>query len=159
MTSATDQLIDQFASKLSSSGVSIRSEDNAFRLQALEANLPKRLPQSFTTLLAKYSFAPFEASGISFFGWEPSETGLSAIGTPDEGPLSELLLPAGYIQIGRPDDGGFDAVCFEISANQNREYRIVQADHEEILCNFRVKIRKELWPSFRELVEASILPQ
>jgi len=159
MTSATDQLIDQFASKLSRSGVSIRSEDNSLRLLALEANLPKRLPQSFTTLLAKYSFPPFDASGISFFGWEPSGTELSAIAPPDEGSLCELLLPAGYIQIGRPDDGGFDAVCFEISANQNREYRIVQADHEEILCNFRVKIRKELWPSFRELVEASILPQ
>jgi hypothetical protein len=44
-------------------------------------------------------------------------------------------------QIGRPETGDFDAVCFDLNIQkQNREYRIVQANHEEILCNFRVKI-------------------
>jgi hypothetical protein len=153
MSSATDQLIDQFASKLSASGVPIRPEDNASRLHALESNLPRRLPQSFTTLLSKYSFPPFDACGITFFGWEASSTEFSGIAPPAKGSLSELLLPAGYVQFGRPDTGDFDAVCFEIGPNQNREYRIVQMDHEEILCNFRIKIRGELWPSFRKLVE------
>jgi hypothetical protein len=153
MSSPTDQLIDQFASKLSASGVPIRPEDNTSRLHALETNLPKRLPQSFTTLLSKYSFPPFDACGITLFGWESGSTEFSEIAPPAKGSLSELLLPAEYIQFGRPNTGDFDAVCFEIGPNQNREYRIVQADHEEILCNSRIKIRAELWPSFRKLVE------
>ncbi len=153
MATATDQLIDHFALKLSSLDVQIRPEDNLLRLQALEEKLPKRLPQSFTTLLSRYSFAPFNLAGITFFGWGPDHTEFSEVAPPAKGSLSELLLPAGYIQIGRPDTGDFDAVCFELSANQNREYRIVQADHEQILCHSRVAIRRELWPSFRKLVE------
>ncbi len=153
MATATDQLIDQFAAKLNSLGVQIRPEDNLLRLQALEEKLPKRLPQSFTTLLSRYSFPPFDLGGITFFGWGLDHTEFSEVAPPAKGSLSELLLPAGYIQIGRPDTGDFDAVCFELSANQNREYRIVQADHEQILCNSRVAIRRELWPSFRRLVE------
>ena len=39
---------------------------------------------------------------------------------------------------------------------QNREYRIVLADHEEILRDLRVKIRSELWPSFRKFLETSV---
>jgi hypothetical protein len=83
---------------------------------------------------------------------------------PNEGSLSELLLPAGYVQIGRPDTGNFDAICFDLNAaKQNRECRIVRADHEEILCNFRVTITGELWPSFTNLLEFcdidSIVPE
>lgn len=153
MPSTTNQLIDQFVSKLSKSGVPIWPEDNASRLKALEAHLPKRFPQSFTSLLARYSFPSFDAGGITYFGWESTGTEFSEIAPPAKGSLSELLLPAGYVQFGRPDTGSFDAVCFEVGTNQNREYRIVQADHEEILCNYRIKILGVLWPSFRKLVE------
>jgi hypothetical protein len=153
MATATDQLIDQFASRLNSLGVQIRPEDNLARMHALEGKLPKRLPQSFATLLSKYSFPSFNAGGITFFGWGPDRMEFSGSALPAKGSLSELLLPAGYVQIGRPDTGDFDAVCFKLSTNQNREYRIVQADHEEILCNFRVTIRRELCPSFRKLAE------
>jgi hypothetical protein len=29
----------------------------------------------------------------------------------------------------------------------------VQVDHEEILCNYRIRIPAELWPSFPKFVE------
>jgi hypothetical protein len=55
-----------------------------------------------------------------------------------KGSLSEVLLPARYVQIGRPDTGSFDAICFDSNEPaQDREYRIVQVDHEEILCNWK----------------------
>jgi hypothetical protein len=111
MATATDQLIDHFASKLNSLSVQIRPEDNLLRLQALEEKLPKRLPQSFTTLLSRYSFPSFDLGGITFLGWGPDHTEFSEVAPPPKGSLSELLLPAGYIQIGRPDTGDFDAVC------------------------------------------------
>jgi len=71
--------------------------------------------------------------------------------------LSELLLSAGYFQVGRPDAGSFDTVCFDMNIRkQNREYRIVLADHEEILCNSTVKIRSEQSASFRKFLETIV---
>lgn len=149
-----ERLADTFVSRFN---LAARSEDNSRLLRELELKLPKRLPPSFECLLSRYSFAPFEVSGISFFGWGPLSAKLFEVASPQKGSLSELLLPAGYFQIGRPDNGSFDAVCFDLNApKQNREYRIVLADHEEILSNLKVKIRSELWPSFRNFLETVI---
>jgi hypothetical protein len=149
-----DALVHAFASKLKAQGVAIRRENNASRLQDLEAKLPKRLPPSFETFLSRYSFPSFDAAGTSFFGWGPESKELFEVASPHKDPVSELLGPAGYFQIGRPDTGSFDAICFDMNGKKkNREHRIVLADHEEILCNSRIKIRAELWPSFRKLLE------
>lgn len=150
----TEQLADAFALKL---GGTVHREDNSSLLRRLESKLPKRLPPSLESLLSRYSFTPFDASGISFFGWGPTATELFEIASPRKGSLSELLLPAGYFQIGQPDTGSFDAVCVDLNAQkQNREFSIVLADHEEILCNCRVKIRFEMWPSFRQFMEMTV---
>src|SRR6266481_1985797 len=130
MSFKTAPLVDTFASKLEVQGVAIRREDNASLLEDFDARLTKRLPQSFESLLSRYSFPSFNASGISFFGWGPESTELLAVVSPLKGSLSELLLPAGYFQIGRPDTGSFDAICFDMKTHkQNRQYRIVLADH------------------------------
>lgn len=151
----TDKLVEAFAAKFT---VAVRSEDNSKRLRELESKLPTRLPPSSESLLSRYSFASFEASGISFFGWGPTSAEFFEVASPLKGSLSEFLLPAGYFQIGQPDTGSFDAICFDLSTQkQNREYRIVLADHEEVLCNSRVKIRSELWPSFRNFLETAHL--
>lgn len=35
----------------------------------------------------------------------------------------------------------FDAICFDLNEhNQHREYRIVQVDHEDILCEARMLV-------------------
>src|ERR1700684_2060806 len=67
---ATEKLIENFASRLRSLGVPIREEENKTRLELLEGKLPKRLPQSFGSLLSRYSFPAFDVAGISLFGWE-----------------------------------------------------------------------------------------
>ena len=150
----TKQLVDAFALKFK---VAIRPEDNSLRLRELESKLLKRLPPSFESLLSRYSFVPFDASGVSFFGWGPASSELSEVSSAQKGPLSALLLPAGYFQVGRPDTGSFDAICFDLNTpKQNREHRIVLVDHEEALSYSRVKIRSELWPSFRNFLETAI---
>lgn len=155
MTHKVEELVDAFASRMEARDVAIRREDNTLRLQELEEKLSMRLPPSFESLLSRYSFPSFDASGISFFGWGPRSTEFLEVASPPRASLSEALLPAGYFQIGRPDTGSFDAICFDTNTpKQNREYRIVVADHEEILCNNRIKIRSEVWPSFRRLLES-----
>jgi hypothetical protein len=153
----TEELAYAFASKLNAAGARVQPEDNVSRLHDLEAKLPKRLPPSFESFLSRYSFRSFDVSGISFFGWGPRSTELLEIALAQKGSLSEVLLPAGYFQIGRPATGSFDAVCFDMNTQkQNREYRIVLVDHEEILRNSGVSIRSELWPSFRRFLETTV---
>jgi SMI1/KNR4 family protein SUKH-1 len=154
MSAATDKVIDSFVSKVKAHGVPIREENNDLRLGLFEEKLPNRLPESFESFLSRYSFPAFDVVGISLFAWESDSNVYSEEASAAKGSLSELLLPAGYVQIGRPDTGDFDAVCFDLNEKrQNREYRIVQVHHEDILCNWKVQVSAELWPSFIKLVD------
>ena len=114
----------------------------------------------FLNLLSRSSHgirSPFDVVGISFFGWESDSNVYLHEASAPKGSLSELLIPAGYVQIGRPDTGDFDAICFDVNQqSQNREYRIVQIDHEDILCNWKVRVSGERWPSFVKLVEHAL---
>ena len=138
-------------------GVPVRAENNASRLRAFEERLPKRMPQSFESFLSRYSFPAFEVLGITLFGWDSDSNEYIAEASAPKNSLSELLIPAGYVQIGRPNTGDFDAICFDLNRRrQNREYRVVQVDHEDILCNWKVRVTGELWPSFIKLVETAL---
>jgi hypothetical protein len=154
MANSTDQLIDSFVSCLKESGMPIQPEDNSSRLAQLEATLPNRMPQSCESFLSRYSFLPFDAGGISFFGWDSMSAADVEMIPTAERDMSKELVTAGYVQIGRPSTGSYDAVCFDLNApSQNREYRIVLADHEQVLQWSRIRFLKEMWPSFRKLVE------
>jgi hypothetical protein len=62
-------------------------------------------------------------------------------------------LPAGYIQFGRGPDVNYDPVCFDTRRDPgSRDAPIVQLDHEDILCNRRLRVVAELARSFRALV-------
>ncbi len=138
-------------------GVPIRAEDNTTRLLMLEEKLPKRMPQSFASFLSRYSFPTFDVLGITLFEWESDANKYIVEASAPKNSLSELLIPAGYVQIGRPDTGDFDAICFDFNRQpQNREYRVVQVDHEDILCNWKLRVTRELWPSFIKLVETAL---
>ena len=155
--STTDQLIDSFAAMVKYRGVPIRGEDNATRLLMLEEQLPKRMPQSFESFLSRYSFPEFDVLGITLFEWESDANKYIVEASAPKNSLSELLIPAGYVQIGRPDTGDFDAICFDLNCQaQNCEYRVVQVDHEDILCNGKVRVTGELWTSFIKLVESAL---
>ena len=154
---STDDLVEAFAAKVKACGVPLRSEDNTPRFRKFEERLPNRLPPSFASLLSAYSFPSFDVLGISLFGWESDSNPYIAEAAAPRGSLSELLLPKGYAQIGRPDTGNFDAVCFDLNQKtHNREYRIVQIDHEDILCNWKVRVLGELWPSFVKLMKSAV---
>ena len=153
----TDQLVDSFAEMVIGRGVPIRPEDNAKRLNEFEEKLTKRLPQSFGSFLSRYSFPAFDVLGITLFEWDSDSNKYITEASAPKNSLSELLIPAGYVQIGRPDTGDFDAICFDLNRPaQNRECRVVQVDHEDILCNWKVRVTGELWPSFVKLVESAL---
>jgi hypothetical protein len=155
--SNTNRLIDSFAAMVKSRGVPIRPEDNASRLRMFEEKLPKRMPQSFESFFSRYSFPAFDVLGITLFEWDSNSNKYIVEASAPKNSLSELLIPAGYVQIGRPDEGDFDAICFDLNREaQNREYRIVLVDHEDILCNWKVRVTGGPWPSFIKLVESAL---
>jgi hypothetical protein len=157
MSASIDQLIDRFVAMARGCGVPIRAEDNSSRLRALVEKLPKRLPPSFESFLSRYSFPAFEVLGVWLFGWDSDSNRYVAEASIPKGSLSELLIPAGYLQIGRPESVNYDAICFDFNQpRHNREYRVVQVDHEDILVNFRVRVTGELWPSFVKFVESAL---
>ena len=157
MSATADQLIDCFVATVKSRGVPIRTEDNAARLRAFEEKLTKRIPQSFSSFLSRYSFPAFDVFGISLFGWDSDASAYILEASAPKNSLSALLIPSGYVQIGRPATGDFDAICFNLNQQaQSREYSVVQVDHEDILCNRKVRVTRELWPSFVKLVESAV---
>lgn len=71
--------------------------------------------------------------------------------------IYNALIPAGYVQFGRDADMDYDPVCFDISTRgKDGDYRIVKIDHEEILCNNRVKVVAELARRLEELMLQTI---
>ena len=67
------------------------------------------------------------------------------------------LLEAGYIQFGKGPGLDYDPVCFDISSRgENKACKIVKIDHEQVLCNGRVKIVGELAPSIEQLMLRTI---
>ncbi len=149
--------VDLFADLLRTRGVAIQSADNIFRLRTFEEKLSKGLPQSFASLLSRYSFPSFDIGGISFFAWDSEANSYVAEASAAKNSLAELLLPSGFAQIGRPDTGNFDAICFDLNSKvRNREYPLVRIDHEEILCNQKVRIVRALWPCFVQLMESAL---
>ncbi|ABF42076.1 hypothetical protein Acid345_3075 [Candidatus Koribacter versatilis Ellin345] len=154
-----DDLVETFVSKLVDHGVPVQAQDNLELFARLEQQLSKRMPQSFEHFLSHYSFPAFDVGGITLFAWGPAVEASEFFGATSRanGSLSELLVPAGLFQVGRPDTGSFDAICFDLNDKApNREHRLVCADHEQILCNNRVRITREVWPSFRKLAENTV---
>ena len=128
------------------------------QLEPLYAKLPARFPKLFERLVLSYRWAEVDLSSCRLLANAPRAdlTGLLQQMSRDPA-LWGSLLRAGYIQFGRGPHMDYDPVCFDIkSRKKNGECRIVKIDHEEILCNNRVRLVTELAPSFRELVLRTI---
>jgi NADPH:quinone reductase-like Zn-dependent oxidoreductase len=68
-----------------------------------------------------------------------------------------MLILGGYLRFAMGPDMDYDPVCFDMdSRKKNREMRVVKIDHEEILCDNRIKVVAELAPSFEALVLQTI---
>jgi hypothetical protein len=136
----------------------IRKIADTVLLDSLYAKLPARFPPLYEQLVLSYRWATIDLESFRLLANPPGDdlAGLLAQITADDG-LQESLIPAGYMQFGQGPDVDYDPVCFDIkSRTKSKDYRIVKIDHEEILCNYRVKVVAELAPSFEQLVIQTI---
>lgn len=147
------KLIDRFAERLSDAGLLTGSIEQAARVEEFERMLGHRLPASFRDLVTRYAFRPFEWGPISFFGNpETYELFSLHIAVMRDQAIWQTTRQAGFTYFGRPDPVNYDPICLG-PAQSNREPPVIQLNHEEILINRRIKVVKEVAPSFIALVE------
>lgn len=131
----------------------IEPVDRSEQVATLEEKTGHRFPRSFRQLLSNFQFLSFELGGIEFFGNDPDGLPQKLFSDPV---MSEVLLKNKLIQVGRPDTGSYDPVCFNLAKVRGQETELVIVDHEQILINNRVKIFKSIAPSFPAFVEQAI---
>jgi hypothetical protein len=135
-----------------------RTEPQPAMLDHLYSKLPAKFPPLFERFLLTFRWADVSLDRYSLIANPPGPdlerfyTGISK----DPG-LWEALIPAGYLRFGKGADMDYDPVCFDMdSRRKSNEMRVLKIDHEEILCNRRIKIVAELAPSFEALVLQTI---
>lgn len=134
-----------------------RSEDASW-LPDLERHLPFRVPPTFRSLVARYTFPLFVAGPLTLY----------AVGLPQPGSnveefrsailadaiISPFLLKQGFLRFARPADWSYDPVCFDYRNSKGKlEPAVVRIDHEEILCNSRLRVVEQLDARFDVLLE------
>lgn len=127
-------------------------------LEFLHTKLPAKCPPLFERLLLTYRWAEVHLDRYTLMA-NPPGSGLEGFFQAISGDrgLWEKLIPAGYLRFGKGPEMDYDPVCFDMnSRKKSREMRVVKIDHEEILCNYRIKIVAELAPSFEALVLQTI---
>jgi hypothetical protein len=127
-------------------------------LPEVESRLPFPLPSTFRSLIKRYLFPSFEVAPLTLFSVgvrDPESTGMefkSAIFADRF--MSPFLLRNGLLPFARPGDYSYDPVCFDFRApNRKSEPAVVRIDHEEILCNERLRVVESISPAFHELTE------
>jgi hypothetical protein len=142
-------------------------------LEAFYAALPfglSPLPPLYERLILSYKWGKPTPGGYDLRANEESCGGYSlhaSFGGESLTPLLEAvrkdaglwdaLVPQRLFPFGRGGCQSYDPVCFDLSQRRNDgDCPVVGIDHEEILCNYRVKVVVELAPRFRDLVSNTI---
>jgi hypothetical protein len=136
----------------------VKRVDYVSRTERLEERLQKRFPRVFYSLISRYAFPAFEIPNLFLFAntgdpllWHDLSGSLFI-----DGVMSSFLLDRGYIQIGDPYEGNYDPVCLDVKDTSEPlgDCPLVWLDHEEILCNNRLKVVRQLAPSFEDFISA-----
>jgi hypothetical protein len=149
-----DRIVDQFVNVARQSGANIIQVEQIDWIDALEQQLPKRLPASFRSLVTRYRFAPFAIGGIEFFANTGAEREDEfAVVIFRDSIVAALTLQSGFVQFAHPDTGSYDPICFDMNQRrQNREYPLVRLEHEALLIGNQIGRPCVIAPSFFQFI-------
>ena len=135
-----------------------RTDPEPALLEPHYAKLPARFPPLFERLLLTFRWADVDLQSYTLLANPPGpDLGAFFSGISKDAGLWKALIPAGYLRFAKGPDIDYDPVCFDMnSRKKSREMRVVKIDHEEILCNHRIKVVGELAPSFEAVVQDTI---
>jgi hypothetical protein len=135
-----------------------RVETDTGCLDSLYARLPSRFPPLYERLVLTYRWAEVDLGRYTLLANPPGPDLSRILREISKDPaLWDSLTPAGYVQFAKGTNYDYDPVCFDTrERKKNHDYRIVKIDHEEILCNSRIKVVAQLASSFEDLVRQTI---
>lgn len=127
---------------------------DAASLELIYAAIPIRFPSLLEKLLLSYRWYGADTNLCRVFPNPPGEdlTGFLSHMRSDK-IMFEFCLQNGFVLFGLGPDMRHHAVCFDARKSAHgRKYPVVKLDHEQILCNSRIKIMEQLAKNFDELV-------
>ena len=107
-----DVTVDRFVERLMLSGLRFDPITSSPWIESLEERLPARFPRSFRSLVRRYRFRSFSCGGVHFFGNLGTGEDEDFVTAVFKDPYLTGALQNGFIQIGRPDTGSYDLICF-----------------------------------------------
>jgi hypothetical protein len=132
----------------------VRVKTDRSCLESLYIKLPARLPRLYEQLILSYRWAEVDLGRFTLLANPPGE---GFDGLLQYLHFDDLLEASSYVRFARGCDGDYDPVCFDLGQRrQGGDCPIVKLDHEQILCNSRIRKVAELAPSFRDLVTETI---
>jgi hypothetical protein len=152
--SAWNDEVNVFVQRRLQRGEVFEALSDAPWIDAFEAKLPFRLPPSYRALVVRYRFAPFHARGIELFANRGADADDELVrASTRDSVLVAVLWKHGLLQVGRPVNGTYDPVCFDMSRRSKAgEAPLVCLDHEEILVRERIRVVRQHAGSFQELL-------
>jgi hypothetical protein len=152
-------------------GELVRRQDTPnFALDKLYSELPSRFPLLYERFVLTYRWYRSEVNVLDLFKGCPGQNSFDLFGNPPgesldglrtelfrDPALIETCLPHGYIQFASGPNGHYDPICFDTSnKNSDHDFAIVWLDHEEILCNSKIRVIQTIAPSFESLISTAI---
>lgn len=127
-------LVNQWVSALRQRGLLVNAADT----QSLRVSLPDGFPKLYHTLFHGCLFQAFDLRSVRV-----ASNLRSAIHNLTElwedRTLAQKLTESGFMPFGRPADGSWDRICFDMRAMKKRDDApVVRVDHEAILSFSRL---------------------
>ena len=144
-----DGIIDRFVARLSLEGTYFERILSAPWIESFEERLPEKLPRSFASLVKRYRFPSFVFGGVNFFSNLGTGGDEELVRAVFRDPCLAGTLSSCFIQIGRPDTGSYDLVCFDARHRRGGEYPMVVLDHEQLLQHNKVRLIKVVAQTFQ----------
>ena len=176
-----DELVDVFVSYLNAAGFepkfldevpeelrTSRAEYDTFHWQIRPASsnpwvetlvekLPQGWPKPFRSLIDRYRFLSFEIGPLMLFANSGHELFYELADRifKDKG-IFPTLHKNGFLQCGLPHETNYDPVCFDMKRRSRADAPIVQLDHEQLLQWSRIRVVREIAPSFAQFMQTAL---
>jgi hypothetical protein len=136
----------------------VKCETDRRYLDALYGKLPARFPPLYELLVLTYRWEEVDIRRCTLMA-NPAGPNLDGLflQMSRDATLWTQLSRSGYIPFGKGSGGDYDPVCFDLKTRKkSSDCRVVKINHEEVLCNNRIKVVDEIAPSFEALVLQTI---
>ena len=127
--------------------------DSAPWIDQAEARLPFSLPRCLGDFLRKYTFSEFEIAGLHHYdNYASFERWCWVNAVFRDEAIFQICSANKFLPVGQPEEGNYDRICLDLNRMKSGDCPVVQLDHEAILLKEKIKIVRELAPSYAKLV-------